>query len=222
SIDPSLAGYDAVQGRARLLAALERVRRLPGVAVAAANSQVPFGDFHEGREVLRPGRRYDLHRTPTYTIVTADYFKAIGLPILRGRDFTPAEETSASKARVAIIDEPLARLLFDREDPLGQPLVIPPRANRAPTDENDPLTIVGIVPGVRDGLTDREPAAHLYVPPTTRYRGTMHLHVRTAGANDGEMLNAIRREIRAVDDRLPVVDLRTMQDFHNRGLSLWV
>jgi predicted permease len=222
SIDPSLAGYDAAQGRTRLLAALERLRRLPGIAAAAANSQVPFGEFHEGREVVRPGHRDELHRTPTYTTVTADYFKTIGLPILRGRDFTRAEETAASAARVAIIDEPLGRLLFGNEDPIGQPLVIPPRPNQSATDENAPMTIVGVVPGIRDGLFDREPAAHLYVPPATHYRGTMHLHVRTTGASDGEMLDAIRRELRAVDDRLPVVDLRTMQDFHDRGLSLWV
>ena len=56
----------------------------------------------------------------------------------------------------------------------------------------------------------------------THYRGTMHLHVHVAAAIDGEMLNAIRRELRAVDDRLPVVELRTMRDFHDRGLLLWV
>jgi len=222
SIDPSLAGYDAAKGRAILLAALERLRRLPGVAAAAANSQVPFGDFHEGREVVRPGRRDELHQTPTYTTVTADYFTTIGLPILRGRDFTPAEETAVSNAHVAIVDEQLARLLFGNEDPVGQPVVVPPRTNLTPTDENEPMTIVGVVPGIRDGLFDRAPAPHLYVPSSTRYRGTMHLHVRAAGAADGAMLDTIRRELRIVDDRLPVVDLRTMKDFHDRGLSLWV
>jgi len=206
SIDPSLAGYTELQGRTRLLAALERLRRLRGVAAVGANSQVPFGDYHEGREVVRPGQRYALHRTPTYTSVTADYFKAIGLTILRGRDFTRAEETSASAAHVAIIDEPLARLVFGNDDPLGQPLIVPPRGNDAPTAENEPMIVVGVVPGIRDGLLDRDPAAHLYVPPATHYRGTMHLHVRTAGGVDGEMLSAIRRELRAVDDRLPVVD----------------
>jgi len=222
SIDPSLAGYDATQGRTRLLAALERLRRLPGVAAVGANSQVPFGDFHEGRKVVRPGQRDDLRRTPTYTAVTSDYFKAIGLPILRGRDFTRGEEASTSAAHVAIVDEPFARLVFGSEDPVGQSIVIPPRGNDAPTAENDPMTIVGVVPGIRDGLFDREAAAHLYVPPATQSRGTMHLHVRTAGAADAEMLGAIRRELRAVDDRLPVIDLLTMQEFHNRGLSLWV
>ena len=138
------------------------------------------------------------------------------------RDFTRAEEAAGSTAHVAIIDEPLGRLLFGNEDPIGQPLVIPPRTNQSATDESAPMTIVGVVPGIRDGLFDREPAAHLYVPPATHYRGTMHLHVRTSGASDGEMLDAIHRELRAVDDRLPVVDLRTMQDFHDRGLSLWV
>ncbi|OLE59340.1 MAG: hypothetical protein AUG74_16810 [Bacteroidetes bacterium 13_1_20CM_4_60_6] len=50
----------------------------------------------------------------------------------------------------------------------------------------------------------------------------MNIHVRTAGGSDGELLTAIRRQLRAVDDRLPVVELRTMQDFHDRGLVLWV
>jgi len=96
SIDPSLAGYDGVQGRERVLAALERLRRMPGVAAVGANSQVPFGDFHEERAVIRPGEKYELRRTPTYTMVTADYFKAVGLPILRGRDFTSAEEAATT------------------------------------------------------------------------------------------------------------------------------
>lgn len=222
SIDPSLAGYDEVQGHARLMSALERLRRLPEVAAAGANSQVPFGDFHEGRMVVRPGRPYELRRTPTYTSVTADYFKAVGLPIVRGRDFTRTEEVSGAIRRVTIIDEPLARRLFPNEDPLGQLLMIPVRGTERLTDENEPMTIVGIVPGIRDELFEREPAAHLYVPASIRHRGTMHLHVRTAGGPEREVLTAIRRELRAVDDRLPVVELRTMREFHDRGLLLWV
>lgn len=222
SIDPSLAGYDQAQGRTRVLAALERLRRMPGVAAVGANSQVPFGDFHEGRAVIRPGQKYELRRTPTYTMVTADYFKAVGLAILHGRDFTSAEEAATSAPHVAIVDEPLVRLLFGNENPLGQQVMIPRRGSDLPTDENEPMTIVGVVPGIRDELFAREPAAHLYVPPGTHYRGTMHLHVRVAAAADAEMLGAIRRELRAVDDRLPVVELRTMREFHDRGLLLWV
>jgi len=222
SIDSSLAGYDETGGRMRLRDALDRLRRMPGVADVGASSQVPFGERHESRWVVRPGQRGDERVMPTYTVVTGGYFKAVGLPIVRGRDFTAVEETSPSAALVAIIDEPLARRLFPNQDPLGEQLVTPPRPGVWPAADNEPMSIVGIVPGIRDWVTDRDPAPHLYVAAGSHYRGVMNIHVRTAGGSNGELLTAIRRQLRAVDDRLPVVELRTMQDFHDRGLVLWV
>ena len=221
SIDPSLAGYDAGQGHARLEAVLDRIRRVSGVLSAGANSQVPFGDMHLSSRVARLGRNALAGREPTYTRVTADYFKTVGLPVIRGRDFTRLEESSGEQ-RVAIIDEPLARTLFPGEDPIGQQVWIPPREGAARDAENDPMAVVGVVPGLRDDLTEREPAAHLYVPITARYRGPMHSHVRTSSGVEGQMLRAIRREIQSVDERRPVVELRTMRDFHDRGLVLWL
>src|SRR5207237_275341 len=85
-------------------AAADRLGALPGAAAVGATSQVPFGDIHEGRSVARPGRDYTLQRTPTYSSITADYFKAIGLPVLRGRDFTRAEEATPPSPRFAIVD----------------------------------------------------------------------------------------------------------------------
>src|SRR5207249_3082788 len=126
SIDPSLAGYDAGQGHARLEAVLDRIRRVSGVLSAGANSQVPFGDMHLSSRVARLRRNALAGREPTYTRVTADYFKTVGLPVIRGRDFTRLEESSGEQ-RVAIIDEPLARTLFPGEDPIGQQVWIPPR-----------------------------------------------------------------------------------------------
>jgi predicted permease len=220
SIDPGLAGFDGIQAGARLRDSVDRIRTLPGVIAAGANSQVPFGDFHESTWVARLGQKAIGGREPTYTTVTTDYFKAVGLPVLRGRDFTTEEVLDVTR-RVAIIDEPLARRLFPGEEPLGQQLWIPPRSDAARTADNDPMTIVGIVPGIRDDLTERQPIAHLYVPAARPYRGPMHIHVRTS-SGDAEMLAAIRRELRAVDSRLPVTELRTMREFHDRGLVLWL
>jgi predicted permease len=237
SIDPTLAGYDGVTGHARLLATLDRIRRLPGVAAAGASSQVPFGDFHQSRRIARPGHQEVGRREPTYTRVTTGYFNAVGLPFIRGRDFTPAEATDGANRQVAIIDEPLAQRLFPNEDPLGQEVWSPVAEGAPRTTENAPTTIVGVVPGIRDDLTQREAIAHVYVPATANHRGPMHIHVRTASggeaslrsstrtgasARQGQMLQAIRREIHGVDDRLPVVELRTMREFHERGLVLWV
>jgi len=155
--------------------------------------------------------------------VSADYFKALGLAILRGRDFTAVEETSDSAPRVAIVDEPLAHSLFGNDNPIGQQIALPHRDGDTPAD-NDPMQIVGVVPGIRDDLFQREPAPHIYVPAGMHYRATTHIHVRRAaqGPGDAAVLDMIRRELNAVDPRLPVVELTTMSGFHQRGLLLWV
>ncbi len=82
---------------------LARVRALPGVAAAAFAATVPFGDFHEGhsvervggRERGRTGRRVS---TRHIAIIGTDYFRALNLPMVRGREFTAAEEDVAEGA----------------------------------------------------------------------------------------------------------------------------
>jgi len=227
-VDPSLAGYDETRGRESLRATLDRLRGLAGVEVVGISSQVPFGDFYEGRQVERPAGSSpsDGPRSAAYTIIGSDYFGALGLPILRGRDFTRAEEASASGPPVAIIDEPLARGLFPNGDPVGEMIRFAPRdgGGERPQADTEPMRIVGVVPGLRDKLFDRGPAPHVYVPAGTNYRASMNLHVRVArtGATaEASMLGAIRREIQASDSRIPIVDLTTMRDFHDRGIVLW-
>jgi predicted permease len=227
-VDPSLAGYDEARGRESLRALLDRLRGTPGVAAVGMASQVPFGDFYEGRPVERPGvpASPDGARSAAFTIIGSDYFTALGLPILRGRDFTRAEETSASAPRVAIIDEPLARLLFPEADPLGESIRLAPRGDggeRAEA-ETEPMQIVGVVPGLRDKLFDRSPTAHIYVPGGPSYRPGMTLHIRIDRSGPGveaSMLAAIRREVQSGGGGIPVVDLLTMRGFHDRSVVLW-
>ncbi len=229
-VDPSLAGYDEVRGRASYAAVLDRVRSLPGVEAAGMASIVPFGDFHEGSPVERPGKTTadSVKRSPTYTIVGADYFRSLGLRMRRGREFTLTEEQSASAPRVAMIDETLARLLFPNEDPLGQEVRLAERPDETPAQRarTQPMQIVGVTPALRDELFDRGVTGHLYVPSGSHYRANMNIHVRVShlrdGANaEGQTLDAIRRSLRALDSRLPVVELTTMRGFHDRGLVLW-
>jgi len=224
SVDPGLAHYDALASFERLQAALERLRRVPGVAAVGVNSQVPFGDYHQSIAIERLGHRDNGGREPTYTLVTSDYFSAVGLPMLRGRTFSTAEEQALRPPQTAIIDEPLARRLFGDDDPIGQQLVIPARADdRSSSDGRSTVTIIGLVPGIRDELTEREPASHLYIPWTRPAIGPMHFHIRASNrANAASLLAVIRAELRAMDARLPIVDLKTMQQFHDRGLVLWM
>ena len=225
SLDPSLLGYDEPRVRMTYRAVLERVRSLPGIEAAGMNSTVPFGDFQEGRTVERVGGKPvgDPANQPTFRIITADYFAALGLPLLRGREFTPAEEEFANAAGVAIIDEALAVRLFGAEDPLGQSIRLKPRPDSDDAHLTVPLQIVGIARPVREDLMDRAPGPHVYVPSGRFYRGNMHVHARVLpGASEASALADLRREIRTVDPRLPVLALTTMQGFHDRSLQLWM
>jgi predicted permease len=227
SIDPAMAGYDQTRGRALHRAVIERVRSIPGVLAASFVSTVPFGEFHEGMPVEAVGAPSPelRRRSPTYRIIGADYFRALGLAMMRGREFTPAEEESAGASRVAIVDERLARQLFPDRDPLGQMVRIV-RGDREVGTGNDgePMEIVGVARAIRDTLFEESQGA-LYVPTGRHYRANLYIHLRThdaSAAAEANVLAAVRRELATVDARLPVLDLMSMRSFHDRSLELWI
>ena len=161
---------------------------------------------------------------PTYRIVSAGYFRSLGLQMRRGRDFTIAEEQSATGARVAIIDEVLARQLFPNEDPVGQTIRFTPREGEPLLEQLGPMQIVGVSPTMREELMDQGEDPHIYVPFGPNYRAGMSLHVRssnTDAAAVAAMTETLRRELRAVDGRLPILELTTLQRFHDNSLELW-
>jgi predicted permease len=224
TLDPSVAQMDEARGREIYRAALERLRAMPGVEAVSLASTVPFGNFHEGRLVERPGIPPDPKAYgPTYRIISADYFRSLGLAMRQGRDFTAAEEASAGAARVAIIDEVLARQLFPNEDPVGQTIQFT-RREGAGYNDYAPMQIVGVAPTMREELMDQGEDAHIYVPYGSSYRPAMNVHVRAASTEPQALpplLDAIRRELQAIDSRLPVLELMTLQRFHDNSLELW-
>lgn len=225
SVSPSLAGYDEVRGRAAMRQILQRVRSTPGVQSASAASLVPFGDIRQGGVVQRagtppaePGQK-PAGTDATFTVVGADYFETLRVPVMRGRGFTTAEEESAGGAKVAIIDEPLARQLFGDADAIGERVQIL-RSDTAV----EPLEIVGVVAGLRDDMFTKAPEPHVYLPFGQSYRGTMHLHVRLASPADSAetaMLGTLRQELRAADPAVPVLALKTLRQHRDNGIALW-
>jgi predicted permease len=224
TLDPSVAQMNEVRGREIYRLALERLRSMPGIEAVSLASTVPFGNIHEGRLVERPGvPRDEKANGPTYRIISADYFRSLGLDMIRGRDFTQAEETSAGTARVVIIDEVLARQLFPGEDPVGQTIQFTPREGDGYND-HAPMQIVGVSPTMREELMDQGEDAHVYVPYGSSYRPAMNVHIRAGSADPKALpplLDAVRRELQAIDSRLPILDLMTFQRFHENSLELW-
>jgi predicted permease len=226
STDPALVQYSEARGRTVYRDLLARVRALPGVAAAGMAASIPFGDFHEGLQVERVGGaarpEHAALVNATYRVIGADYFRALNLPMIRGREFTEAEEMSPTAPRVAIVDERFARRLFGADDPIGQMIRYSARPGEPTKHEGQAMEIVGVAAPIRDKLFDHEAGPAVYEPYGRNYRGNMFIHVRAAQAGtEADLLAAIRREMRAYDPALPILQATTMSSFHERGLQLW-
>ncbi len=221
STDPSLVQYDEARGRSTYRIVLERLRQVPGVEAVGIASSVPFGDIHEDQAVERVTGSQAQRVSATYRIIGTDYFRSLNLPMIRGREFTASEEDSPTAPSITIIDERLARRLFGAEDPIGQ-LVRFGEQTGVTQHDRAPMTIVGVAAPIRDELFDREAGPAIYVPSGRNYRAGMNLHVHTGRAGtESDMLATIRRELRAVDPRLPILQATTMQAFHDKSIALW-
>ncbi|MYD87092.1 MAG: ABC transporter permease [Acidobacteria bacterium] len=218
--DPSLAGYDEVQGRTVYRDLLPRLRALPGVDAVSMASMVPFGSFSEGRMAVPVGAGDQGERAASFTLVADDYFRALGLSMLRGREFTRAETEGGSGSPAVIVDETLARALWPNADPLGQAVRLRQRNGKL----GDVLTVVGVAPGRRSRIFDQQPTPHVYLPAGAEYRANMNLHVRLAEpgrAAATAMLQQVRQAVRGFDARLPVLSLQTLEDFRAASAGLW-
>ena len=184
---------------------LDRIQSLPGVRSASLNNMTPFGpmfikgDF--GIEGQPPPKLY-----VGKPKIDAGYFKTMGIPLLAGREFTPADTAEAPK--VAIVSERLVREYFPRgpADALG-------RRVRSGGD-GDLMTIVGVVADVRQFGLDQEPEAMLYVPfqqeNAAFFLQFVSFVVRTT--TPASVVEGVRTEIRRAAPDLPIESTATMDE----------
>ena len=148
-------------------------------------------------------------------MVTEDYFRTLGIPLLLGRSFLPSETSSGSPQHVAMIDKLAAERLWPKGDAVGKHL------RRGSED----LEVVGVVGTVQERIVGGELRPDLYVPFGPVYWADMHIHLRVAASGSEaqtRMLQTVRREIREVGDGLPVLELKTLREHLDESLDLWV
>jgi predicted permease len=227
NFDTSLASYDEPRAMATYKQIIERVRQVPGVTSAGLATQMPFGEFNESGRVQKTGPVIGpsdpSHAVQTASAVTigisADYFDALGLSLVRGRTFTEAEWSATGGHQVGIIDQPLATHLFGAEDPIGRLVQLNPADNEAP----EAIEVIGIAPPIKHEMEDDEPGPHLYQPYAQHFRASAYLHLHTEpGIDEAAMLPALRSLFRATDAQLPVVTLETGPMVRERNAMLWI
>jgi macrolide transport system ATP-binding/permease protein len=219
----NLLRYTTAQGGSFYEQVVERVTRVPGVEAASlARIQVFRGGrvqslaiegraasneiFQSNAAGISAGARPD---EVNGNVITPGYFRTMGIPILRGRDFGTADAPQAE--RVAIVNQAFVRLHFPNEDPLGRRISF--RGPNGPWE-----TIVGIVADskYRNLLDEFTPIA--YSPLSQNHETGMSLYVRSSVPPE-TLVSTIRREVQAIEPNLPVPNIQPMAE--TIGTSLY-
>jgi putative ABC transport system permease protein len=183
----------------------ERLRVLPGVQSVALSSDLPLSGSSsagpmelEGQTAVPADRELRMFRHR----VTPDFFATLGIPLIKGRDFTADDHAQAPG--VVIVSESLARSYWPGEDPLGKRL-------REHGEDNPWRTIVGVVAEVKyRGLVQNpNPDPDVYYPLLQDAVSNLYLAVRTE-ADPASLTTALRSELQKLDPNLPVYGVTTM------------
>ncbi|HXY31522.1 MAG TPA: ABC transporter permease [Gemmatimonadaceae bacterium] len=203
-------GADAAKWRAIMDGVASGVAARPGVEAVAAVSSLPLSGAWESSSIKVEGReeRSDAVRPQAqYAMVTPGYFRAMGIPLLAGRDFTTHDDSAATS--VVIISREAAARLFPGENPLGR---------RFFTLTDSALTVVGIVGDVRQtSLLDPIQAA-IYIPYNQFALPYMTLVVRTPAAPTA-IAPVLREEMRHVDAGVPITNVRSLAEVVDGSLA---
>ncbi len=192
---------------------LEKVGALPGVQAAGASNVLPLaGDFVlafvvQGRPPLPPGAG----QSTNFYSASADYFKAMGIPLRRGRLFT--ERDIKDSQHVAIINETMAKKIFPDEDPIGKRITFDTGANNP-----DWYEIVGIVGDVKHYGLDQATPLQTYEPYTQQTFPYMTLVARAAG-DPTNLTAAIRNAVLQLDKEQPIADVRTLDQLLSTSIA---
>jgi len=135
-------------------------------------------------------------------IVAPGYFQAMGIPLLQGRDFGPADTGDAPKA--VIINDTMARRAWPGQNPVGQ------RITRGDGKDRETLEVIGVVKTGKYRTIGEDPRPFMYHPYDQNYVPRMHLIVRTAGDSAG-VLRGMRRVMQELDPHLALYDVETLQ-----------
>ena len=196
---------------------LEKVRQLPGVGAAAICNNAPF-DHHEwdssfhitGTPPDPPGQE----PISEMAIVSPDYFSALGMSILRGRNF--GSEDVSGRPGTVVIDELAAQKFFPGTDPIGKQIDDPVTIG-LPAANGVPLTIIGIVPHTRNNAPGENDDARklpmMYFSASQFARDEENLIVRTKpGFDPNSLVTPIKAQIAVQDSDQAVSDIATMEE----------
>jgi len=190
--------------------AVRRAGALPGVDSATFASSVPLAGFNMIRRGIQAEGRPPLpfEEQPEIGVILAgpDYFRTLGIPILRGRAFTEADRQGALP--VAVVSRSLARRLWGDEDPVGRRIL-----------GRDTITVIGVAEDVKhEGVVSTSQRVAMYQPFLQRIEPFGLIAVRSPG-DPAALTAAVQRAVQSVDPTAPVSDAATLRERLRRSVA---
>lgn len=179
-----------------------RMANIPGVTAVGMSNGLPLGRGSETAYLVEGQAALTADQQPIAVEfgVTAHYFSAMNIPVLKGRAFTERDTMNAPK--VIIIDESLARKAFPNQDPIGKRLI--PLAGV-------PHEIVGVVADVKHYGLAKKQKEQFYFSYLQHGNPSLYLLVRT-GANPMSLVGLVRSQVSSLDKDQPVYDVTSMEE----------
>jgi predicted permease len=196
--------YDPPHQAAFFQKALEEIQRLPGLENVAVTSAPPLSEFNSVASGLRAEGHPESDAIVCTTSVSPEYFRTLRIPLLQGRYFD--ERDTQRKQRVAILNQTLARTLFNHEDPIGRQI-----------DLDGWVTVVGVVQDIRHRALDDKVWPELFQSYWQSPSPVMTLMVRSK-SDPLQQVVAISKVIQDIDRNLPLADAGTLEEHRSDSL----
>ena len=201
-LDPALNGYPQPKIQSLYAAVLANVRALPGVQSAGLATTSPIsGDWDQLNVVVEGYHpREGENMSPNWSAVSPGYFRTLAMPILAGRAFT--EQDDAAAAKVAVINETMARYFFKDGNPLGRKIGLEDVAD---------TEIIGVVRDAKYTDLREPPQRHMYMPVAQQDQLLDLTLVAHTTGDPRATADLVRGAVARVDSHLPLYHVTTLE-----------
>ena len=200
SVELDRLRYDAARGRTLFAQLLEQARRTPSVESATLARFIPLSSQSDQRSIVieRAGAPApdDRRSRVYYNVIDLDYFRTMGIPVLRGRDFAVTDRMGSPG--VVVINQAMAEQFWPGENPIGRRF----QMGQSEGDSPPLFEIVGVVRDIKYRSTTEPPRPYMYLSFAQEYRGLMTLHLRATG-DEQLVLRSILEAARVSEPNLP-------------------
>jgi macrolide transport system ATP-binding/permease protein len=211
TIDPALAGYDKPHAAQVAKSIVERIRQHPQVQSADLGSVLPLGFGVESRTVIPDGRDEAAQANrvmANINVTTPGYFETMRVVLNHGRKFDE-HDAMATAARVAIVNDTMAKRFWPGEDALGHHF----RFFKGGSYE-----VIGVARDIKTISLGETPAPMVFLPLDEMPDGGITIYAHTTGS-PGPLLSEIHRVVRATDVHIPITYEKTISD--HMAIALW-